>query len=57
MKLLQEGARLLPPDVRNWYLCHVCDTLGGKSHPTTAEVQAAIVKVFTAVHTPILPPD
>jgi len=53
LKLVQQGARFVPVEVRDFYLRSVSDALGNKQQPSDAEVFRAVRDVLTAVRVPI----
>ena len=52
-KLVITASRLLPQEIRQWFLSRVSDELSNKPHPADADVQRAITDVLTSVKTPI----
>jgi hypothetical protein len=53
LKLVQTGARFIPPEVRDFYLRKVADALGNIKQPTNAEVYRAVCDVLTATRVPV----
>ena len=53
LKLVQQGARFIPPEVRDFYLRKVSDLLSNIKRPTDAEVYRAVRDVLTAVRVPV----
>jgi len=53
LKLVQQGARFIPPEVRDFYLRRVSDALSNTKPPTDAEVFRAVQAVLTAVRVPV----
>jgi hypothetical protein len=50
LKLVQQAARLVPPEVRDWFLTRVANHLSSKPHPTDRDVQRALTDTLTSVH-------
>ena len=50
LQLIQQAARLVPPQVRDWFLQRIADYLSGKSHPTDRDLQRALTETLTSVH-------
>jgi hypothetical protein len=53
LKLVQQGARFMPPEVRDFYLRSVADALGNIKTPTDAQVFVAVRDVLTATRVPV----
>jgi hypothetical protein len=53
LKLVQQGARFIPPEIRDWFLRNVADALSNIKQPSDAEVYQAVRDVLTAVQVPV----
>ena len=53
LKLVITASRLLPQEIRQWFLGRVSDALSNNQHPADDQVQLAITDVLTSVKTPI----
>ena len=53
LKLVQDGARFIPPEIRDFYLRKVSDQLGHIKSPTNADVYQAVTAVLTSVRVPV----
>ena len=53
LKLVQQGARFIPPEVRDFYLRKVSDLLSNIKQPSDAEVFRAVRDVLEAVQVPV----
>ena len=53
LKLVTQGARFIPPEVRDFYLRKVSDTLGNIKQPSDADVYKAVSDVLTSVRVPV----
>jgi len=53
MKLVVTASRLLPVEIREWFLGRVADALSNIRNPADAEVQRAISDLLNSVKTPI----
>jgi hypothetical protein len=53
LKLVQQGARFIPPEVREFYLRKVSDALSNTKQPTDADVYKAVNAVLTSVRVPV----
>ena len=48
--LVQQAAKLLPPEIRDWFLRRVADELGNICHPARDDVHEAITRVLATVN-------
>ena len=53
LKLVVTASRLLPVEIREWFLSRIADALSNVRHPADAEVQKAISDLLNSVKTPI----
>ena len=53
LKLVQQGARFMPVEVRDFYLRQVADLLSNTKQPTDADVYKAVNAVLTATRVPV----
>ena len=53
LKLIQQGAKFLPPEVRDFYLRNVADLLSNIKQPSDADVYKAVNAVLTATRVPV----
>lgn len=47
--LVQQAAKLLPPETRDWFLRRVADELGNTCHPSRDDVHEAITRILATV--------
>jgi hypothetical protein len=53
LKLVQQGARFIPPEVRDYYLRRISDALGTIKQPSNAEVYKAVNEVLNTMQVPV----
>lgn len=53
LKLIQQGARFMPPEVRDFYLRNISDLLSNIKQPSDADVYKAVNAVLTATRVPL----
>jgi hypothetical protein len=53
LKLVQTGARFMPPETRDYFLRRVADALSNTKTPTDAQVFVAVRDVLTATRVPV----
>ena len=53
LKLVQQGAKFIPPEVRDFYLRRVSDLLSNIKQPSDAQVFRAVREVLTATRVPV----
>ena len=47
---MQQAAKLLPLEIRDWFLRRVADELGNIRHPSSDDVHEAITRVLATVN-------
>ena len=50
LRLVQQAAKLLPLEIRDWFLRRVADELGNVRHPSSDDVHEAITRVLATVN-------
>jgi hypothetical protein len=53
MALVTQGARFIPPEVRDFYLRRISDALGNIKQPSNADLYKAVNAVLLSVKVPV----
>lgn len=52
LRLVEQAAKLVPPEIRHWLLQRISDELGNVRHPDHHQVHRAVTKVIASAHVP-----